>query len=331
MILTTDEEGTVQYLSSATFDVVGYAPQKGIGRSIFELIHPEDKLSVQQMFERVIESQIHEKIEYRYRHARGDYVWLESAGQSMVDPKGLSRRFVCSVRDITNRKKMETELKKSRDESRMFAACLDKIREEERAKVALEIHDELGQHMTAMKMGLAWLQNKLPANEDGLQEMAKTLTKDADAAVKMIRRISSGLRPPILDDVGLEAAMEWQTRDFQNRTRILCRFKSSCNRLNLSGERATAVFRIAQESLTNVARHSGATRVLIDIREKDGRMILKIRDHGRGIGEGIVTGEKSLGVIGMKERALSLGGSLEIQNATGKGTVVTLMVPVQKL
>src|SRR5206468_737254 len=173
--------------------------------------------------------------------------------------------FTGFVRDITDRKRAEKQLRDSREQLRALAAYLQSVREEERTRIAREVHDELGQTLTALKIDLAWLEKRMAelSDSDDLQQFEEKLKAQpgrVDAIIATVRKIATELRPPVLDDLGLEAAVEWQIQEFEKRTGISCRFHSGLKHLDLDQERATAVFRIFQETLTNIVRHAQATQ-----------------------------------------------------------------------
>src|SRR5262249_42336417 len=212
-----------------------------------------------------------------------------------------------------------------------LAAHLQSVREEERSRIAREVHDELGQALTGLKMDLAWLEKRNAESRstddlDQIQEKLKELPGQVDAIIATVRQIAAELRPPVLDALGLEAAIEWQTQDFEKRSGISCRFQSSLKQTDLDPDRATAVFRIFQETLTNIARHADATQVNVQLREEGNKLILEVRDNGRGM-----TGGGSLGLLGMRERATMLDGEVNIIGRQGKGTVVGVRIPIHRL
>ena len=220
-------------------------------------------------------------------------------------------------------------MNKGREHLRALAAHLQNIREEERARVAREIHDELGQTLTALKMDLSWLASRLPKDQDLLLQKTETMSKLVDTTIQSIWRITAELRPGILDDLGLTAAIEWQAQEFQSRTGIKCRFISGKRNPDLDQDRSIAVFRILQETLTNVARHAQATRVKISLIRMRGDLVLEVRDNGKGISEKDIFRPRSLGLLGMRERAHLFGGKLKIHGAPGNGTSVTLKIPLK--
>jgi len=229
------------------------------------------------------------------------------------------------------RKQAEIDLRNSRDQLRALAAKLQSVREEERKLITRDIHDELGQALTGFKMDLAWIRARL-ATEDAssrsqiLQKIAE-MGALVDNTANTIRKLCTELRPGILDDLGLTAAIEWQAREFTKRTGIRCAVTTQAEKLALDPNQTTAAFRIFQEILTNVARHAQASRVNVRLESTGKELVLEASDNGRGIRETEIGGTKSLGLVGMRERALLLGGALELRGVPGKGTTVTVRLP----
>jgi PAS domain S-box-containing protein len=235
--------------------------------------------------------------------------------------------------DITERKRAEEKLKATSEQLRALSASLSSAREEEGTRIARELHDELGSALTSLKWDLESI-DKL-CSESGKQTDASKLAEKTkgmmgliDATLNAVVRISSELRPTILDDLGLLEAIEWQAQQFEARTGIACRVDSFIENVDLSREQATAIFRILQEALTNIIRHARATLVNIKIEEEDRDFVLEIRDNGRGITEQERAGLRSLGLMSMRERAHLVGGSIEIAGLAEKGTVLTLRLPI---
>jgi signal transduction histidine kinase len=210
---------------------------------------------------------------------------------------------------------------------RELAARLQSVREEERAKVAREIHDELGQALTAIKIDLASLIRAPRADQKEELEKTESILKLVDQTILSVRRIATELRPAILDDLGLVAAVEWAAEEFDARTGTKCRLDLPDEDIVIDQERTTAIFRIFQETLTNVTRHAQATQVDVRLEREDGSIVLEVRDNGRGIAEDQFSTGRSLGILGMRERALLLGGELTIRGAAGKGTIVRVVIP----
>ncbi len=220
-------------------------------------------------------------------------------------------------------------LRRSEESLRALAAHLQSVREEERTRIAREVHDELGQALTGLKMDLAWLAKRWPKLPKDLAGKISGMFGLIDATIKSVRRISSGLRPQVLDDVGLVGALKWQAREFQARTGIRCKSELPAEDILLDPEHATALFRIFQEVLTNVGRHAKATRVDIELRPDTDQLVLRVHDNGRGIADADARGQKSLGLLGMRERAQLFGGGVEIKGVRGRGTTVTVSMPLR--
>ncbi len=225
------------------------------------------------------------------------------------------------------------ERQRATEQLRRLSAHLQSAREEERIRIAREIHDELGQVLTAIKIDLSLLGDKVA--DKGYKLQRETLVGEINSTIQLIdetiqkmRQIIRELRPEILDHLGLGAAIEWQVQEFQTRTGIECRFSSSVDDSHLDLDRSTAVFRILQEALTNVARHAQATRVEIILKEEQGSLVLEVRDNGRGITESERSDTKSFGILGMQERALAFGGQTKVGAAPGEGTTVTAWIPI---
>jgi signal transduction histidine kinase len=240
------------------------------------------------------------------------------------------KNYVQSMwRDITERKKAEEQLRRSEEQLRNLADHLQSVREEERTTIAREVHDDLGQTLTALKMDISWLGKKLPKDQETLLEKTKAMRKLTDMTIKTVKRISTELRPGLLDDLGLVAAIEWQAEEFQNRTGIRCELAVDPEEIILDRDRSTAIFRIFQETLTNVARHAKATRVTASLKEKDDKLELRVRDNGSGITKEQISDSKSFGLMGIRERVHPWGGEMKISGRPGKGTTVVVSIPIE--
>jgi len=234
------------------------------------------------------------------------------------------------ARDITDRKQAEEKLRKSSKLLRELATHIQTVREEERTMIAREIHDELGQVLTVMKIQLSLLGNKLKPEQITLKEKVDLLTKLIDQSVESVQKISAKLRPTILDELGLIAAIEWQTEEFEKLTNIKCSLILPKDDLELNSDKSTAVFRIFQEALTNIARHSGADKVTISLLTDQKYLNLEVTDNGKGISAEQIKDFKSLGIHGMEERALIFGGQVTFDSISGKGTKVKVEIPMDQ-
>lgn len=238
------------------------------------------------------------------------------------------RRALAEAEARRERRTAQEQLLKSHEQLRALTAYLQFVREEERTRIAREVHDELGQMLTNLKIELAWLSARLPKHRRLLQEKARQMLGHVDALAHTVRQIVTELRPGILDDFGLVAALEWQAGEFQRRTGLRCTFVSDVTREKWDGDITTALFRIFQETLTNVLRHAQATRVDVHLWQDDEMLFLEVADNGRGITPEDVANTRSVGLLGMRERAALLGGDISFTGASGRGTTVLIRLPI---
>jgi signal transduction histidine kinase len=249
--------------------------------------------------------------------------------------KGEVSGIFAAARDITVQKRAEEEVRASHEQLRAFAGRLQAVREEERTRIAREIHDELGGALTSLKIDFSLLKRTASkvrdtTLRDSLHDGMGDMTNLINATMRTVRRIATELRPGVLDDLGLVAALEWQLGDFQKRTGIHCRFLSSSEHIDLEEKEATALFRIFQETLTNAARHSGASAVCVHLHVIEDAFRLVVEDNGKGIGEAEIRNPRSLGLLGIRERATLFGGYVTITGRPDRGTTVTVEGPVKK-
>lgn len=233
--------------------------------------------------------------------------------------------------DRRERQRAEEKLRRSLDQLRALTTYLQFVREEERTRIAREVHDELGQALTGLKLDMSWLASKVSRSTPAVQEKARTMVNHIDETIQTVRRIATELRPGILDSLGLVAALEWQANEFKSRSGIPCHVTSTVDDSRLSQQVATVFFRIYQEALTNIIRHAKATRVDVRLAEEDNALVLTVRDNGRGISEEEITNTRSIGLVGMRERAMLIGGETSLHGAPGRGTTLTLRVPLRKV
>ena len=242
-----------------------------------------------------------------------------------IEAKNSSRVLAEAVKELeASREVIRLKSLKERQKSERELAL--HVREEERARISREVHDELGQSLTAVKMDLAWLAGRLPQRNTEMLTRIRSTGQLADSIIQSIRRISTELRPAILD-LGLAAAVEWQVQEFHARSGIQCKVRLLIREV-VTSNASTALFRIFQETLTNVARHASATRVEVVLQKERNRLALLVRDNGLGFDQADPGLSKSLGLLGMRERAAVLGGEVNISSAPGKGTTVTAWIPL---
>jgi len=231
--------------------------------------------------------------------------------------------------ELAERELSEKRMRASEENLRALAKHLQSVREEERIHIAREIHDELGQALTGLKFELNSFAKQFESdNADARNEKQQSLNVAIDRIINSVRRIASGLRPEVLDEIGLAAAFDWQAREFQRRTGIRCHVNIPAQFADPDKDRSTALFRIFQELLTNVARHANATRVNVALSEGEAALALCVEDNGRGIKETEVQSPRSLGFLGLRERVLAFGGTIDVRGDEGKGTTVCVSIPV---
>lgn len=330
-ILMTDQAGTLVFLNPAAERLLGCPSRKAVGRplaAVFKVQGAEDAL--EQLLRSAAQGAfVHEATLIT---AAGRELPIEVNVSVVLDDLRGPSGSVLVFRDITERKRFEAELKKSRADLRSLAGHLESAREAERTRIAREIHDEFGQMLTGFKYDLAWLDKKLMARpavpRATLQEKVRAMNKLLAGMVLSVRRIAAELRPGILDDLGLAAAVEWQANEFAQRTGIRLEVHTALPEAEVPRPVATALFRVLQESLTNVARHAEATKVWVNLCEQEGRLVLEVRDDGCGIRETQLSKAGAFGVLGMRERILPLRGECEVRSAPGQGTTVWVSLPL---
>lgn len=260
------------------------------------------------------------------RRKNGESFPAEIASAVFQDTDG-SEKTSMIIRDITERKKAESEILEINNQLRLLSDHLQKIREEERTYIAREIHDELGQQLTVMSMDVSWLEKNIQSENGKITQRITELKNMLAQTVKTVRRISSELRPSILDDMGLAAAIHWQLEEFGKRSGLQTKMIDRLPPVHISEEVKTGLFRIMQESLTNVGRYAQAKQVEILLQENAGELELVISDDGMGFDSAAIHSQKTLGLLGMRERAAMIGGIFAISSEKGKGTTVTVRVP----
>ena len=237
--------------------------------------------------------------------------------------------YTVILRDVTERVRAEEALRRSREELRELALTAQTVREQEKSRIARELHDELAQALTALKMDVTWIRERVPADDGSVSRKLASIETMLDSTVAATRRISADLRPLMLDDLGLVPAAEWLVQKFTERTGIPCELDIGAPDLELEDPHASAVFRILQESLTNAARHAQASRVEVTIGSSDGVVALTVRDNGRGFSPQQPRKPGSYGLMGLRERAYLLGGEVNIASEPDRGTTIEVRIPLE--
>ncbi|HZJ36794.1 MAG TPA: PAS domain-containing protein, partial [Gillisia sp.] len=291
-------------------------------------IHPEDRPEFDKLLEEIWKKKKHIDIKYRIVLKNGTVKWIHESGNLIKVGKDQSFHYEGTVQDITSQKEYENQILEVSKRLRSLTAHLQTVQEEERIKIAREIHDELGQQLTGIKLDASWLKNKTKIHFEEEKERMDRLINNINTTINNVRKIATNLRPGVLDDLGLEAAIEWQAAQFEEQTGIPCLFKTSKVSDNYEKTVNTAVYRIFQEALTNVIRHANASKVIIKLYEKNSILVLEVADNGSGIWETEKNKTQSLGITGMKERAFMINGTFSIKRRNEGGTMVKLSVPL---
>ncbi len=334
-IALTDAEGHLIMSNPALEEMLGYGKDELLGMALTEFTYPEDIALSMKLHDELFAGRRNSfQMEKRYIRKDGRVIWSRLTASVVRDAEGAWLFGIGMVENITERKQTEQSLNDSLARLQTLTSHLHTVREEERSRVAREVHDELGQALTGLKIDLAWLrrhspQGGAPVPAEALMDKMDTMNTLIESTINAVRRIATELRPAILDTFGLVPALEWQAQDFGERTGIPCIFTSNMETVPLDQERMTAVFRIAQESLTNVVRHAKAKRVHMRFESDKEMLVLTVRDDGIGIGTMSARGSKSFGMLSMHERALLLGGEVQIVAGAKKGTIVKLRIPMR--
>jgi len=367
---TIDMHGLIEEVNLTGANLLGIERRLLLKRSFISFIaETADRDILSKCHEEVFKKQGNQTCEIRLKRKNGTtfYAQVQSTASENIDVK--AGHIYTTITDITGRKRAEEALQKtydgleeqvaertsqlvasntllkqeiakrkivgeklneSRERLRNLTNHLQQIRERERSYLSRELHDELGQVLTGLKMDIRWVERRMPEDYALIAERFKSMLMLIDNAILSVQRLSTALRPPVLDDFGLNEAIELVLTDFEKRTSIACEFVSTLPHTALDRKVSTEVFRIFQEALTNVARHASAQRVAITMQHTVDKLTMEIRDDGRGITKQEMADPVSIGLTGMRERVYALEGTLEIMGVQGKGTTVALSIPLCK-
>lgn len=318
----------INFANTAVEEVFGWRPEEVIGKSVTVFYRDEKEADeIAHYFYSNLEHQRTFEAEFTCRRKDGRDI-LCRMRSSRVGETLKERRIVITYEDITEQRRAEKELTNSREQLRNLSAHLQSVREVESTRIAREIHDELGQSLTALQMDLAWLGNRLPPGDLSLMGEVQRMRNLLDTSIDSVHRISTELRPILLDDLGLMAAMEWQIQQFQSRTGVRCEARLDCDDSAVEKDLATALFRIFQETLTNIARHAHATLMKVSLTWKGDELQLNVSDNGKGITKKQVNDPKSFGIMGIRERVNLWSGSVSITGKSQKGTTIKVRIPM---
>lgn len=329
-IITVDEKQRVTQYNAAAERVFGWAARDVLGQPLDRLIPTRFRAAhvnhIAQFGDTGVTMRRMGLQSVLYGLRRDGKEFPVDASISQVEMGG--RKFYTVIlRDVSERERVAQELRRSNQQLHEFYAAMHEVREAERTRIARELHDELAQWLTALKMDVSWLKARLAPEQTQLLAKTDKMREIVDTTVSAVRRIAADLRPPMLDDLGLAAAVEHLVHEFSERAGIMVSLDLTPGKTDFRDPLATAVYRMIQEALTNVARHAAASEVDVSVRMKDRTLRVLVRDNGRGIGN-VATGSKSFGVAGIRERARTLGGTASIGDAQGGGTLVDIAIPV---
>jgi PAS domain S-box-containing protein len=332
MVWRLRADGVLDFVNQRWLDYTGMSLEAAIEAQT-GIMHRDDLPRAMERWSIDVAAGRPSEDEMRLRRADGTYCWFLVRTIPLRDAQGNIVNWYGTSTDVTELRNAEDNLKATSEQLRTLSARLQSAREEEGIRIAREIHDELGGTLTSLRWDLEAVRKAVsePGNASFNSELREKLTgmlRVTDTVINIVRRIASDLRPTVLDILGLEEAIEWQARQFEDRTGIAVHYESAGTDAGLSPVQSTAVFRIFQEALTNVLRHAHATRVDVTVVEDTGAFVLMIGDNGRGITESERIGERSIGLLGMRERAHLIGGEIDVSGIEGEGTTVTLRLPI---
>jgi two-component system sensor histidine kinase UhpB len=297
-------------------------------------LHPDDReRAVRELHHAIDSGEFTWSDEYRFRRKDGSFAHVFDQGFVIHNPDGKPVRMVGGMMDVTARKEAEEQAELYRRQMRALSARIESLREQERTRISREIHDDLGQVLTGLKMDLRWVEKRFGEIQTPEPTLNPILDKVvgaselADQAIDRVQNIAAELRPVVLDSLGLSAAISYEARRFQERSGIRCDAHFPDKPPDLKSEVETVIFRIFQEALTNVARHAKAASVEVNLFLDNGEVVLRIRDDGQGISDEALANPRSLGLVGMKERASILDGTITFERLVAGGTAVTLRIP----
>ena len=322
------KDGSVDFIDNKIEQLTGYKKEDFNSRhmNLTDIVVEEDAERMQKYFTEALKTKKSYVREFSIRIKTGEILWLQEGSQIVCNEEGEVEFISGAFLNITKRKRAEEALQKAHNELKRLSCRTMVSQEQERTAIARELHDELGQVLTALRMDSLWMASRLDQKDPKAAERALAMCDLILKTIADVKSMALRLRPKVLDDLGLIAALDWYTDDFEKRTGIPCIFEHP-NVVDLDDIAATAAYRIAQEALTNVIRHSSATHVNVTLQSEEDMLTLAVMDNGRGFNMMKLAESEGLGLVGMRERATLAAGTLEIESLRAKGTRVYLRLP----
>ena len=330
-VIEWDKDLFIKRWSKRAEEIFGWNESESLGKNVYDpdfpLIYLEDLHAVDTINEQLMKGIVNGNLSINRNYTKeGKVIYCEWHNSVLKDEHGNIITILSLVQDITERKKTEETLSQSYEKIRKLTAHLQNIREDERITIAREIHDELGQQLTVLKMEVKGLNKNISNADEEIKGKIGDIIDLLDTMVQSVRRISSELRPSLLYNLGLVAAIEWHLKEFEKRSGIKFILNEPKEELEIPGPIKNGLFRIFQESVTNVSRHANATKIKVILEQKDQQLILSIEDDGQGFEKEKIYAKETLGILGMKERCQMMGGTYEINSIPGEGTIVMVAV-----
>ena len=333
-IFETDAQGNTTYVNEAWMQYTGLSYEEAMNNDLMNIIHPEDReIQVNSWISKAQKKEASFS-EYRIVNKSGEIKWIDGRAIPLINQEGAITGYIGTISDVTEiklalqlLKQGHDSLNERTDQLRELSTHLQKIREDERTKIAREIHDELGQQLTGLKMDISWLKKKVGQEDPEVDKKFDDAIALIAAAVKSIRLIVTELRPSIIDDLGLNAAFEWQIGDFAKRMSVEIQYQNDFDDAHVDPNISIGLFRILQESLTNIARHAGAKKVFISIAKAKELIQLIIGDDGVGFDMTAKQAENTFGLLGIKERTYMMNGEFQVYSKPGEGTRISVSIP----
>jgi PAS domain S-box-containing protein len=325
LVCIAGRDGFFRKINLAVIDKLGYTKEELFAAPIASFIHPEDKEITHQTRQEMLQGKPLRNFSNRYVSKSGDIIWLEWTSIYFAD----SELVFAIAKDVTERKLIEKEVDEKYNKFKSLATHFKKRIEKDKKSFAYELHEELAQLVSVIKMDIDWIANNMTHTPEPFKNRIEHASAVSRMLIKSIQRISFSISPGMMDDLGFNTTLEWLCNEFALLNGFPCKFENHCNENNLTPELKTDIFRICQESLTNVTYHAQANNVAIFLRELDNKIVLTITDDGKGFD--VNQHKETPGFINMHERAASINGLLTVESKIGKGTKISFSVDKPKM